>query len=477
LKIETQPTENHQVKVTAEFETELFEEYKRRAAKKIAKQAKVPGFRPGKAPYNVIVRMYGEGAVQEEAVELFIDDQYPKVLSEAAIEPGGPGALEDIKSFNPPTFTFLIPLQPEIDLGNYKDVRFEFAPEETTEEDVNDFLTNLQRNYATAEPVERPSEEGDLIYYKLSGVDTKAEEGDPQLLEETPAQKIIGEETSQDTWPFVGFSKELIGLKAGEEKKIVHKFKKEEGDEEFKGKKVEFTVVVDSVKAMNLPELNDDFAKTLGEFEDFESLKSVVREQLENQKKSDYEEKYYTDLLEKIAEQATVKYPPQMVEEEIEHVIHNLEHDLQHQNLDFDTYLKLMNLERDKYIEETIRPAAEKRLINSLIIESIAKEEKVEIAKEDVEGIMNDTVQMLQNMPENKGKKGKLSNETVNNVAYNAMTRLYNQRTLERLKAIANGELDKKEETAEETTQPETEEAEPVEEKPSEEASENPAKE
>jgi trigger factor len=181
--------------------------------------------------------------------------------------------------------------------------------------------------------------------------------------------------------------------------------------------------------------------------------------------------------LEKIAEQATVKYPPQMVEEEIEHVIHNLEHDLQHQNLDFDTYLKLMNLERDKYIEETIRPAAEKRLINSLIIESIAKEEKVEIAKEDVEGIMNDTVQMLQNMPENKGKKGKLSNETVNNVAYNAMTRLYNQRTLERLKAIANGELDKKEETAEETTQPETEEAEPVEEKPSEEASENPAKE
>ncbi len=474
MKIETQPTENHQVKVTAEFETELFEEYKRRAAKKIAKQAKVPGFRPGKAPYNVIVRMYGEGAVQEEAVELFIDEQYPKVLTEAAIEPGGPGAVEEIKSFDPPTFTFLIPLQPEIDLGNYKDIRFEFAPEEITEDDVNDFLKNLQRNYATAEPVERPSEEGDLIYYKLSGVDTKAEEGDAQLLEETPAQKIIGEESSQDTWPFEGFSKELIGLTAGDEKKIVHKFKKEDGDEEFKGKKVEFTVVVDSVKSMNLPELNDDFAKTLGEFEDFKSLKSVVREQLENQKTSDYEEKYYTDLLEKIAEQATVKYPPQMVEEEIENVIHNLEHDLEHQNLDFDTYLKLMNLERDKYVEETIRPAAEKRLINSLMIESIAKEEKVEIAKEDVEGIMNDTVQMLQSMPENKGKKGKLSNETVNNVAYNAMTRLYNQRTLERLKAIANGELDKTEETAEETTQPEVE-AEPVEEKTTDDAAETTA--
>ncbi len=474
MKIETQPTENHQVKVTAEFETELFEEYKRRAAKKIAKQAKVPGFRPGKAPYNVIVRMYGEGAVQEEAVELFIDEQYPKVLTEASIEPGGPGAVEEIKSFDPPTFTFLIPLQPEIDLGNYKEIRFDYTPEETTEDDVNDFLKNLQRNYATSEPVERPSEEGDLIYYKLSGVDTKAVEGDSLLLEETPAQKIIGEESKQDTWPFEGFSKELIGLNAGDEKKIVHKFKKEEGDDEFKGKKVEFTVVVDSVKTMSLPELNDDFAKTLGEFETLEDVKTVVREQLKNQKQSDYDDKYYTDLLEKVAEQATVKYPPQMVDEEVEHVLHNLGHDLEAQNLDLDTYLKLMNLERDKYIEETIRPAAEKRLINSLIIESIAKEEKVEIAKEDVEGIMNDTVRMLQNMPENQGKKGKLSNETVNNVAYNAMTRLYNQRTLERLKAIANGELEKSEESVEDTIQPESE-VESVEDKPSDETPETPA--
>lgn len=473
MKIETQPTDNHQVKVIAEFETELFEEYKRRAAKKIAKQAKIPGFRPGKAPYNVIVRTYGEGAVQEEAVELFIDEQYPKVLEEAAIEPGGPGSVEEIKSFDPPTFSFLIPLQPEVDLGNYKDIRFDYAPEETTDEDVNDFLTNLQRNYATAEPVERPAEEGDLVYYKLSGVDTKAEEGDKPLLEETPGQKIVGEETTQDTWPFEGFGKELVGLSAGEEKKIIHKFKKEEGSQEFEGKKVEFTVVVDSIKAMDLPELNDDFAKTLGDFDTLEDVKKVVREQLENQKQSDYDEKYYTDLLEKVAEQATVKYPPQLVAEEVDHVLHNLGHDLEAQNLDFDTYLKLMNLEREQYIEETIRPAAEKRLVNSLIIEHIARAEKVEIAKEDVESIMNDTVQMLQNMPEKKGKKGKLSNEAVNNVAYNAMTRLYNQRALDRLKAIANGELDKTEETADETTQPETE-TETVEDNSSDEAEETP---
>ena len=98
-----------------------------------------------------------------------------------------------------------------------------------------------------------------------------------------------------------------------------------------------------------------------------------------------------------------------------------------------------MNLDRDKYIEENVRPAAVKRLVNSLIIETVAKQEKVEIGQADYEGIMNETFQMIENMPAQKGKKGKVSSEMVNNVAMNAMSRLYNQRTLERLKAIATG--------------------------------------
>jgi len=461
LKIETKPTDDHQVQIIAEFEAEVFEGYKHRAAKKIAKQAKIPGFRPGKAPYHVIVNMYGEGAIQEEAVEIMIDEQYPKVIEESGVEPGGPGALEEITSIDPPKFTFLVPLQPEVELGDYKEIRLDYAPEETTDADVDDFLNRIQKNYATAEPVERPIEDGDLVYFKVSAKDKNAEGDDAEILAETPGQKLIGEEDSQDTWPFEGFGKKLVGLKANDTKKISKKFKKEEGDEVFQGKSVEFTVTIDSIKAMNLPEIDDDFAKTLGDFEDLEALKKVVREQIENEKNGQYEDKYYTDLLEKIAEQATVKYPPQMVDEEIEHIIHNLEHDLQHQNLDFETYLKLMNLDRDKYIEENVRPAAVKRLVNSLIIETVAKQEKVEIGQADYEGIMNETFQMIENMPAQKGKKGKVSSEMVNNVAMNAMSRLYNQRTLERLKAIATGTADQVVETTEETTQPEVEE-EPV---------------
>lgn len=461
MKIETTHTDDHQVKINAEFDPEVFAGYKKRAARKIAKQTKIPGFRPGKAPYDIILRFVGEGSIQEEAIELLIDEEYAKILEEASVTPSGPGSLEEIVSIDPPKFTFVVPLEPEVDLGEYKEIRLPYEPEEATEDDVEDFLKRMQRNYATAEPVERPVEKGDLVYFKVSGIDKKAkEEENAEVLKETPSQIIVGDEEKENDWPYKGFEDELIGMSEEEEKKVSHKFAKNAEQEDFQGKTVEFTFRVESIKTLQLPELNDNFAKTMGAFETIEDLKKAVFEQLEQQKKEEYDEKYYTELLEKIADQATVKYPPQMVEEEIKHILHQVEHDLSHQNLDLETYFKLMNTDREKYIEENVRPAAEKRLVNSLIIDKLGQTEKVEIGREDVEGIMNDTVQMLQNSPDVREKKSKVTNEMVNNVAYNAMSRLYNQRTLERIKAIANGELEKESEPAEETGAEETETSE-----------------
>ena len=459
LKIETTPHENHQVKIIAEFETDEFAGFKRRAARKIAKKTKIPGFRPGKAPYDIVERLVGAGAIQEEAVELLIDDQYAKILTEAEINPSGPGSLEEVITLDPPKFSFIVPLQPEIDLGNYQDLRLKFSKEEITDEDVEDFLKNLQRNYATAEPVERPIENGDLVYYKISATEKTADEGENIIFSEKPVQLILGDETEKDEWPFKDFSSELLGLSEGEDKKVDYSFPEDYSDEEFKGKQIEFSINIQSVKILSLPELNDDFAKLLGQFEDLAALKAAVREQLETTKNQEIEEKYYTDVLALIAEQATVKYPQFMVDEEIEQILQSVQKDLKQQNLDFETYLKLMNTDREKYIEENVRPAAEKRLVNSLIIDKFAQEEKIEIAKEDVENIMNNTMQMIDNMPNPKGKKAKASSQEVNSVAYNAMTRLYNQRTLERLKFIASGEVDKVEipETKAEKTEDQTE--------------------
>lgn len=450
MKIETTPHENHQVKIVAEFDADDFAGYKRRAARKIAKKTKIPGFRPGKAPYDIVERLVGSAVIQEEAIEILIDDQYANVLTEADVKPSGPGSLEEVISMDPPKFAFLVPLQPEVDLGDYKNIRLEYSPEEVSEEDIEDFLKNLQRNYATAEPQDRPIQDGDLVYYQITAIDQAAEEGENVIFSEKPVQIILGDDAKPGDWPYENFSKELIGLSEGQEKTIEHTYPQDDSEEEFSGKQVVFTITIQSVKTLQLPELNDDFAKLLGQFEDFAALESAVREQLESTKNQEFEDKYYTDLLEMIAQQATVKYPQFMVDEEIEHILQSVQKDLKQQNLDFETYLKLMKTDREKYIDENVRPAAEKRLVNSLIIDKFAQEEKIEIAKEDVDSIMSNTMQMVENTPSPKGKKGKVSNQEINAVAYNAMTRLYNQRTLERMKFIASGEIDKVE-TIEET--------------------------
>jgi len=291
--------------------------------------------------------------------------------------------------------SFLVPLKPEIELGDYKDIQLDYSPEAVSENEISEFLTRLQKNYATAEPVDRAIENSDLVYFKLKGI-----ENEETILEELPVQFVIGDDQQKDNWPFENFSKELIGLKESEDKEIEHTFGEDDEDERFKGKTIKFVVNVQSVKTLSLPELNDDFAKLLGQFEDYAALEN----QQESTKKQEYDEKYFSELIAKYAEQATVKFPPFMVDEEIEQILKSLERDLKQQNLDLETYLKLLKKEKEEYIEENVRPAAINRVKNSLIIEKFAQEEKVEVPKEDIDGIINDTVQMLHNMPDQKSK-------------------------------------------------------------------------
>ena len=437
MKIESTPQDDHQIKLEAEFEAEVFESFKRRAAKKIAKQAKIPGFRPGKAPYDVILRMYGEGTINEEAIEILIDEQYSKILEEAAVDPSGPGSLQEIVSVDPLKLSFLVPLKPEVDLGDYKSVELKYEPETVSDDEIKEFLNRLQRNYATAEPVERPAESGDLVYFQLSG-----KEGEVVVLEETPIQFVLGDNEQQDNWPYENFSNELLGLSEGDEKSIEYSFPEESNDEKFKGKTIQFTIKVQSLKTLKLPELDDEFAKSLGQFENYAELEKAVREQQELSKKQEYDDKYFSELLTMFGEKATVKFPPFMVDEEIDHILKTLERDLKQQSLDFETYLKLMKTDKEKYIEENVRPAAMNRVKNSLIIEQFAQEEKIEVSKEEVDHIVNDTMQMMNNMPSPKGKKQKVTSSMVNNVAYNAINRLYNQKSLDQMKKLASGEVE-----------------------------------
>lgn len=444
MKLDVQPLEDHQVKVIAELEPAVLEEFMRRAARKISRETRIPGFRPGKAPYDMVRRHVGEEALQQQALEDLIDEYYPKIIDEAKIKPGAMGSLEEIVSINPPKFSFIIPLEPEIDLGAYKDVRLDYKEEPVTDDEVNDFIQRLRTNYSTAEPVERPAENGDLVYVKFSGKLTHPAEGeDPLPFPERPAQFIIGNDVIQNRdWPYPGFNDSLLGLSAGDEKVTRYTFPEDESDPALKGKEVEFTVNVQSVKAVQLPELNAEFAQSVGQFESVEDLTKAVREQLEINKKADVDDKYFTDLMDKVIEGSTIKYPPQVLEHEVEHLLEHLKEDLAQQGMEMEAYFKMVDTDREKYIEENIRPAARKRIARSLVLDELAHAEAIKLEESDYNEAISATVSQLQTQYKPKKAKEKVNQDMVNNLTMNELTRKYNLKVLERMKAIATGKGD-----------------------------------
>lgn len=447
MKIETQPRDDHQIKLIAELEPEIMERFKRQAARKIAQEVKIPGFRPGKAPYDVIKRSVGEESIDRQAVELMIDEVYPEVLKEAGINPGGPGSLDEVISINPPKFAFIVPLAPEVVLGDYRAVRKEYAPAPISDEEVDRVIRNLQTSYATAEPVEHPAESGDLVYVKMSSTLLEPEEGQSaDIIREAPYQFIIGED--EDNWPFKGFSQQLIGLSANEEKTFTHTYPEDSEFERLRGKQAEFKVSVQSVKTLHLPELTDEFAQSLGEFENIAALRASVTKQIEDSHNREYDSDYLTGVVDEIVATSTVKFSPQMLDEEIEHVQHSLEDDLARQRLDLETYLKTRNLDHATFVETELKPVAAKRLTRSLILDEIARAEKIELDQTELESEVTNTIEELQNSIDfKKLRKGTRMQDLANAVTLETANRLLNRQIMDRLKVIASGKAEAAPET------------------------------
>jgi trigger factor len=444
LKFEKKELKDNQIEITVEVDNDLFQKAKVKAAISISKGSKIPGFRPGKATYDVVKRTFGEEMIEERAVELLVNQIYPDLLKEAEIKPHGPGNLEEIISKNPPKFRFTIPLQPVIDLGEYKTVRLPYKLPKVGKGEVEKVLDNLQLTYATSELVERAAEKGDLVSVKINAVLIKPEKDqEPNILKSTPHQVIIGEQTDEEQFPFNNFGDNLIGLEAGDVKEFTHKYSKDSNYEKLRGKEAQFSVVVESVKSLTKPSLDDAFAKTVN-FEKFSELEESIQLQLETRNKNEYENKYFDDLLEKIIEKAKLKYPPQLLDDEIKDVLKSVEHDIARQNLDLDTYLKINNREKEEFIEKDIRPAAIKRLEQALVIDEISRLEKIELDQKELQKEYTKSFMQMKSAPNFRGLQKEFTTKKLSNMlVMQAASRLMNQRTLDKLKSIATGEAEK----------------------------------
>ncbi len=438
MKIEKQIQADHQARLTVELTPEQLDAFKHRAARKLSQSSKIAGFRPGKAPYDVVVRSVGESAIKEQAIDIFVDAEYSNILNEAGIKPGAAGTLDPVEDFDQSKFVFNVPLAPEVDLGNYQNLRQAYKWVAPGQKEVNTAIDDLRIMYATTETVDRAVQVGDYVL-----LDTKS---DTDILNRTGFATFIRKEPRDSDWPFPGFAKELVGLKPTENKIVKHKYASDWEIEELQGKKVEIEVTVKTVRSVILPDLDDEFARKTGLGDNMEALRSAVAKDVESRSQTDFDDKYFEELIEKIKKSASIKYAPQTLDHEVQHVLEDLGQRLAQQNMDLEAYFKVRNTTREKFIESDVLPVARKRLERSLIMEEIVRREKIEIDNGSLDAEFNATVSTLsmQGLDFNKIRGGNQGKKRVAEaLAVESANRLLTKRALEVLKLIATGEYQK----------------------------------
>ena len=442
MKIETHTRDDHQITMTVELEPEKLESARHRAARKIAQKAKIAGFRPGKAPFDIVRRLYGDAALNEEAVEILVDEIYPEALKDANIEPAAAGQLENIESLDPPKFIFTVPLKPTVDLGDYVSVRLPYDFSTPADDKLEEEIINLRRMYAKTEQVERPIEDGDYILLDVIGHKAKASADELPLIERNGFAIVARATETKTEWPFSGFGSHLIGIAPGETKEFSHKYAKDFSDESLAGQNAKFKVTIKNVRSVNMPELDDDFAKMSGVGQTVEELRQRMHENIETEARNSYEDGYFENLFDLIKAGATIKYPPQVIDHEIEHVLEDVAGRLKAQGIEnLDAYYKMIDTTREKFIEEQARPTAAKRLERGLVMDEIAKVEKIEIDNAALEAEFNNAWATLAMTDEDFAKRTKngtkASREIVDAVAMDSANRLLTRRVLDRIKEIA----------------------------------------
>src|SRR5258708_137869 len=328
---------------------------------------------------------------------------YPEMLKEADIEPAAAGSLDKVDGTELPKFTFKVPLMPTVDLGTYQDVRlpYEFSPPGA--EKLDQTLEEFQQMYGTTETVEREVGDGDYLL-----VDLKS---DQEILTRSGFATLVRSDERANEFPFPGFAHQLLGLRAGDVKTIQHVYPADFSDDTLAGSSVEIEATVKTVRAMKLPELNDEFAKMVGEYDSLDAFKKELTKDIEERAKTEYDDGYYTRLVDKIKEGATIKYAQQSLNHEAEHVVDDLKQRLAQQSLDLETYYKMRKTDAAKFFEEEAKPVAQKRLERSLILDEVSRQEKIEVDNDTLDQEFNHTLSDLQMQGVNLnnirgGKKG-----------------------------------------------------------------------
>ena len=379
MSVQVGKLEKNMAKLTVEVSAEDFKAAIKKAFNKNKNRFAIPGFRKGKAPQAMIEKMYGEGVFYEDAADEAINASYAEAMKESGLDivSRPEVTIEKIGKDEPFVYSALVAVKPEVTLGQYKGVEVEKADASVSAEDVEAELKKVQEQNARLLTVEdRGVEDGDQTVIDFEGfVDGKGFEGGKA--EDYPL--TIGSHSFIDT-----FEEQLIGKKIGEECEVNVTFPTEYHAADLAGKPATFKVTVKEIKVKELPELNDEFASEVSEFDTLDEYKKDVEKKLAEKKEIEANSKNEDAVVAKVVENATMEIPDKMIDAQAENMVQDMARRMQSQGLSLDMYLKYTGMTVEQ-MKEQARPDAEKRIRTRLVLEAVAQAENIQISDEKVD--------------------------------------------------------------------------------------------
>ncbi len=440
-KVEKELLENRQAKLTVTVDPEQLRREMQDAARRISRHVNIPGFRKGKAPYRIVLQHFGEEAIFDEALDPLGQAVYVEALKEADVDPYAPGELSEVSSERDPlVLTFTVPLTPDVGLGEYRDVRIKYKAPKVTKNEVEEALDALREQQGTLDPVERPIAMGDVAVLDIVG--TLVREGDEPEDPDQPStwvnrQGVRVKVAEEATYPVPGFPSQVAGMAAGDERSFDISFSEEDEEvaEVLRGKTLHFEVRCDEVYEHKVPELNDDLAKELGEYETVKDLRISVRAELEHEAQHEADDEYTEKIFDKLlGGVATVSYPPVMLEEQIDKFLEDFDDRLRQQGLNLDEYKRINNT-TDEQMRDEVRENAERQLKHALILGKLAEVEELHAKDEEIDDQIS-TMSLAYGSQATLARQLFGSPEARRSIA----NRLLAEKAVSRLIAIAKGE-------------------------------------
>jgi trigger factor len=401
MQIQQEKIKESEIKLTIEVTAAEYRPFLERAAVKLSQQTKIEGFRPGKAPFDIVKNRVGEMNIYQEALDEIVSNFYWQAVTGEKINTVGQPKIEMAKLApgNPIIFKATVGLMPQVTLGDYKKIRIKRQPVAVKDEEVNKAIDDLRGMRVKEALVNRPVQKDD-----------KAEIDFNVSLDKVPVEGGQGQK-----YPLVigsgamipGFEDNLIGLKAGEEKIFQLKFPGEYQNKMLAGKLCDFKVKVHSVFERQLPQVTDDWAKGLGA-NDLADLKAKIKDNLKNEKDYTEDQRLENELLQKIV--ARVEFseiPDSLIHNEAHRMVHEFGDTIAARGLSFADYLKSIKKE-EKELEEEFAPRAKERIKTSIVIKEIADQEKIEATAEDLK---KETEAILAQVPNNQEAADNIKSE------------------------------------------------------------------